>query len=194
MLFATLATLLTFLLVPTLATPSVQVQQLIARIRAEDCYGAVHQAGMHSEAGYSAAAVALLYKCQKEIEAKGWSNNVYSVPSCVAAYTMQYPYIVGTTLACAHPETDFNRTSAPHLNFNIYAQIVGDCAWNQPEACPITQQNYIDFIYGQIQQTENPSWPSSVDQVITMFKYILTWTATGSTTPYHNFDDFLHYA
>ncbi|KAK0502407.1 hypothetical protein EDD18DRAFT_1100856 [Armillaria luteobubalina] len=36
-----------------------------------------------------------------------------------------------------------------HLSYNIYANIVGDCAW-QESGCPITFQNYVDWLYGAL--------------------------------------------
>jgi hypothetical protein len=38
----------------------------------------------------------------------------------------------------------------------IYTNIVGSCA---PSGCPITQQNYIDFIYGAMSAANVTQWP-----------------------------------
>ncbi|KAH8813786.1 hypothetical protein DL96DRAFT_504244 [Flagelloscypha sp. PMI_526] len=163
-------------------------------ITGADCYAAAHGEGYHPTGGFTATGTELLRRCKSQDASQGYTNNVLAIPSCVAAYTSQSGNEVGLSLGCQHPATDFNGTALPHLDFNIYAQIVGNCAWNQPEACPITQQNFIDFIYGQIQLTDSKPWPSSVDVVINWYKYITDWTKTGDTIPYHNFDDFLHYS
>ncbi|EEB94052.1 hypothetical protein MPER_07205 [Moniliophthora perniciosa FA553] len=78
------------------------------------------------------------------------------------------------------------QTGLPHLNYNIYAGIVGDCAW-QEGGCPITQQNYIDFYYGALSEINTNVWPD-------WWGYIKDWAATGETVPYTNFDDWLHYS
>jgi len=41
----------------------------------------------------------------------------------------------------------------------VYASIVGDCAW-QEGGCPITQQNYVDFIFSQLSAAQATSYPS----------------------------------
>ena len=40
----------------------------------------------------------------------------------------------------------------------IYASIVGDCAW-APNGCPITQQNFIDFVYSTLTEIGSADWP-----------------------------------
>ncbi|KAH8827291.1 hypothetical protein DL96DRAFT_1681092 [Flagelloscypha sp. PMI_526] len=176
-----------------LATVALGASSVLA-ITPVDCYGAAHGEGFHPTGLFSAAGSALLHLCMSQDASQGYTNNVLAIPSCVAAYISQAGSEVAFSLGCQHPATNYNGTAIPHLDFNIYAQIVGDCAWNQPEACPITQQNIIDFIYRQIQQTETKPWPSSVDVVIGWYKYMTDWTKTGNTIPYHNFDDFLHYS
>ncbi|KAH8813720.1 hypothetical protein DL96DRAFT_1625219 [Flagelloscypha sp. PMI_526] len=158
------------------------------------CCAATYGEGYHPTVGFTASATELLHRCKSQDASKGYTNNVLAIPSCVAAYTSQSGNEVGLSLACQHPDTNFNGTTLPHLDFNIYAQIVGDCAWDQPAACPITQQNFIDFIYGQISLTDTKPWPSSPTVVINWFKYITDWTGTGTTVPYTNFDDFLHFS
>ncbi|KAJ7917325.1 hypothetical protein B0H13DRAFT_1870502 [Mycena leptocephala] len=74
----------------------------------------------------------------------------------------------------------------------IYGNMVGACATS---GCPITQQNYIDFVYGQMTAAGVTEWPSSSDYVITnWWKPILAWTATGASNPYANFNDWLHWS
>ncbi|KAJ7480792.1 hypothetical protein FB451DRAFT_1011027, partial [Mycena latifolia] len=67
------------------------------------------------------------------------------------------------------------------LSEQIYGNIVGDCA---PSGCPITKQNYIDFIYGAMSSAGVTTWPISVDDFINnWWDPILAWTATGDSTP-----------
>ncbi|KAF8144304.1 hypothetical protein K438DRAFT_1459280, partial [Mycena galopus ATCC 62051] len=75
----------------------------------------------------------------------------------------------------------------------IYANIVGSCAWASG-GCPITQQNYIDFYYGELTAINTANWPSSTNVVIAFWNAITAWAATGSTVPYENFNDWLHYS
>ena len=51
----------------------------------------------------------------------------------------------------------------PSLDYNVYADIVGECAW-APGGCPITQQNFIDLVYGAISQETDttPVYPECV--------------------------------
>ncbi|KAF8909950.1 hypothetical protein CPB85DRAFT_1435428 [Mucidula mucida] len=109
--------------------------------------------------------------------------DLWSVPTCVAGLTCDGGNLL-VLAQCQNPEVTV--TSAPHLNYDIYASIVGDCAW-QDGGCSITFQNYVDFLYSQLTAVGSTDWPSSVDTVKAV------WTATGETIPYTNFDDWLHY-
>ena len=46
----------------------------------------------------------------------------------------------------------------PSLDYNVYASIVGDCAWAEG-GCPITQQNFIDLVYSAISDEADPTYP-----------------------------------
>ncbi|KAJ6601615.1 hypothetical protein B0H10DRAFT_2196179 [Mycena sp. CBHHK59/15] len=83
--------------------------------------------------------------------------------------------------------------SIPNLDYNIYAKIVGDCAWAKG-GCPITQQNFIDFVYGQMSAAGTTSWPNVADVVAQWWNPIVAWTATGDSIPYTNFNDWLHWS
>jgi hypothetical protein len=50
-------------------------------------------------------------------------------------------------------------TEVPSLSYHVYANIVGDCAWNDG-GCPITQQKYIDWFYGALMAVNSTEWPS----------------------------------
>ena len=55
---------------------------------------------------------------------------------------------------------------AHFLASQLYATIVGDCAW-EPNGCPITQQNYIDFIYATLSEIGSGDWPRFVASLLT---------------------------
>ncbi|KAJ3726905.1 hypothetical protein EV361DRAFT_378360 [Lentinula raphanica] len=128
-------------------------------------------------------------------------TDIWGVQSCVAAATCQgvTPLIQMVQCTQSDSEVGSNVTvpdapSTESLDYNIYASIVGDCAW-QEGGCPITQQNYIDFVYGTLSAINTDVWPSDVNDVITnWWDYITAWTVTGDTVPYLNFNDWLHYS
>ncbi|KAJ6505583.1 hypothetical protein C8R45DRAFT_1091283 [Mycena sanguinolenta] len=118
-------------------------------------------------------------------------TSIWSHQPCVAAATCQGTTGVITLNQCKNPNV-LAAGEIPNLAFTIYTNIVGSCA---PDGCPITQQNYIDFIYGAMSAANVTEWPSSVDDVITQWwQPILDWTATGDTIPYTNFNDWLHWS
>ncbi|KAJ7086332.1 hypothetical protein B0H15DRAFT_782058, partial [Mycena belliarum] len=59
---------------------------------------------------------------------------------------------------------------------------------------PITQQNYIDFYYGELSAIHTANFPTSLDVVIALWQAISVWAATGATVPYLNFNDWLHFS
>ena len=106
----------------------------------------------------------------------------------------------------------FTTLTFTSLNYTqIYANIVGECAW-EPNGCPITFQNYVDFYYGALSAVGSTNWPryvfrfcvtlqrlicvySDVEQVQTRYwEPMLEWAATGDVLPYTNFNDWLHYS
>ncbi|KZV75465.1 hypothetical protein PENSPDRAFT_680940 [Peniophora sp. CONT] len=84
----------------------------------------------------------------------------------------------------------------PSLDYNVYASIVGDCAWAEG-GCPITKQNFIDLVYGAISETTQGPYPKSSEVLIDYYiKPIFDWTAFDMSTgvPYVNFNDWLHWS
>ncbi|KAJ6582490.1 hypothetical protein DFH09DRAFT_874845, partial [Mycena vulgaris] len=75
----------------------------------------------------------------------------------------------------------------------IYAHIVGSCAFS-PSGCPITQHKFIDFYYGTLNATNSINYPTSSAVVVAVWKAITVWAATGTTVPYLNFNDWLHFS
>ncbi|KAK7043324.1 chitin synthase [Favolaschia claudopus] len=115
-------------------------------------------------------------------------NNLWGIPSCVAAATC---YGVGDLITSVQCQTGFTLTNAAQtsLDGNIYAGIVGGCT-----SCAITQQNYVDFYYGQLTAINTANWPSSNAVVQALWSAITAWTATSLSVPYQNFNDWLHYS
>ncbi|KAI0765450.1 hypothetical protein C8Q74DRAFT_1371246 [Fomes fomentarius] len=126
------------------------------------------------------------------------SANLWADKNCVAAALASNidKAIIPDTLvgaaSCKNPDGIKSAQSQPSLDYNIYAEIVGDCAW-QEGGCPVTQQNFIDFVYSTLTALGKGNWPSSVDVVLESWNQELAWTLTGDTIPYTNLNDFLHY-
>ncbi|KAJ7310018.1 hypothetical protein DFH08DRAFT_1049527 [Mycena albidolilacea] len=123
----------------------------------------------------------------------GTFNNLWGIKSCVAAATC---YGVGDLVTSVECQTGFTVTNAAQasLDYNtIYAGIVGSCAFASG-GCSITQQNYIDFYYGELTAINSANFPSSNAVVIAFWNAITVWAATGSSVPYLNFNDWLHFS
>lgn len=119
---------------------------------------------------------------------------LWSKTSCVAAATCSGSHNVYVVANCSSPAIPIKQESVPSLSFNIYANIVGSCAYDQPQACPITFQKYVDWFYGSLSAIGSTSWPPNVEFVRENYwNPITNWTATGDVIPYNNFNDWLHW-
>ncbi|KAJ7118121.1 hypothetical protein C8R44DRAFT_673623 [Mycena epipterygia] len=133
-----------------------------------------------------ASVVRLTFACLKANGTSIWSH-----AACVAAATCQGTTSVVTLNQCQNPSV-LAASSIPNLSGAIWSSIVGSCS---ATGCPMTQQNYIDFIYGSMSAAGVTEWPSSVNDVISQWwDPIVKWTATGETVPYSNFNDWLHWS
>ncbi|KAJ7664672.1 hypothetical protein DFH06DRAFT_1392486 [Mycena polygramma] len=153
-----------------------------------DCIEFGKYIGTHDNTGtYSPACASVTEACLKENGTSIWSH-----AACVAAATCQGTYGVIILNQCQNPNV-LPASSIPNWSAAIYGSIVGDCA---SFGCPITQQNYIDFVYGQMSLVNvTNAWPSSVNDVISQWwDPITAWTATGNSIPYSNFNDWLHWS
>ncbi|KAK6995951.1 hypothetical protein R3P38DRAFT_3222899 [Favolaschia claudopus] len=105
-------------------------------------------------------------------------NTLWGIKSCVAAGTC---YGVGDLITSVGCQTGFIVTNSAQaaLPTSIYNGIVMGCT-----SCAITQQNYIDFYYGQLTAVNSANFPSSSAVVKAFWSVITTWAATGSTAPY----------
>ncbi|KAL1715833.1 hypothetical protein EV715DRAFT_275520 [Schizophyllum commune] len=157
------------------------------------CYSATHGFSYPDKEQYQRN---LMSACTGDEAAVNGTGNLWGNKACVAvaaSYNKIWPETVQGLAACKNMDIAC-QNEQPSLDYNIYAGIVGDCAW-EPNGCPITQQNYIDFIYGALSDIGSADWPSSVDTLLsTGWQPILDWAKTGDTIPYTNFNDFLHYA
>ncbi|KAJ7612007.1 hypothetical protein DFH06DRAFT_1109636 [Mycena polygramma] len=135
---------------------------------------------------YSPACEAITRNCLAENGTSIWSH-----PACVAAATCQGTESVIILNQCQNPNV-LPDEEIPNMAASIYGNMVGDCAVDR---CLITQQNYIDLVYGQVTAAGVTEWPSSSQYVIThWWQPILAWTGTGDSTPYANFNDWLHWS
>ncbi|KAI0745058.1 hypothetical protein C8Q76DRAFT_20921 [Earliella scabrosa] len=122
-----------------------------------------------------------------------WANKV-CVAAALAAPQHLGPKIIAGAASCNNPEGITSLAGIPSLDYNVYAGIVGECAW-QEGGCPVTRQNFIDLVYSAIDEIGTGRWPSSADAVVSMgWDRVSAWTKTGEEIPYLNLNDFLHYA
>ncbi|THV06508.1 hypothetical protein K435DRAFT_773203, partial [Dendrothele bispora CBS 962.96] len=110
--------------------------------------------------------------------------------SCVAGATCDGVNNVWVVAQCNNDAIP-GQVRLPNMSTNMYASMTGGCT--SSEGCTITQQNYIDFLYGSLSAINTNVWPNSVDQVINWWDAITSWTQTGDSIPYANFNDWLHF-
>ncbi|KIY48895.1 hypothetical protein FISHEDRAFT_73226 [Fistulina hepatica ATCC 64428] len=155
------------------------------------CYNSVR--GLLSEPGRQWISP-LANACQNWVAKNNtqlWSNKV-----CVAAAAVSSPSTLRNFDVCvtgAIPSIVIpSQKDLKSLDYNVYASIVGGCAW-QKGGCPMTQQNFIDLVYSSVSAYGGKNFPSSPQEVIDHWNIIKKWTATGDKIPYLNFNDWLHY-
>ncbi|KAJ7181153.1 hypothetical protein C8R46DRAFT_1319881 [Mycena filopes] len=136
-------------------------------------------------ANFSPACADVTNACLKEDGTSIWSH-----AACVAAATCQGTANVIFLNQCQNPNV-LEAGAIPNLSAAIYGAIVGSCA---ATGCPITQQNYTDFIYGSMAAANVTQWPNVNDVILQWWTPIVQWAATGSSIPYANFNDWLHFS
>ncbi|KAL1736176.1 hypothetical protein EV714DRAFT_279541 [Schizophyllum commune] len=162
-----------------------------------NCYASVHEWGGVIQ--YEPYQGNLMDACRYNDGAVGGiiggTGNLWGYKACVAVAisdTKIGPFTVQGLASCENKNLTCE-WEEPNLDFNLYASIVGECAWDN--GCPITQQNYIDFIYGTLSEIGSSDWPSSVDTLLENgWRALLDWAKTGDTIPYQNLNDYLHYS
>ncbi|KAK6995938.1 chitin synthase, partial [Favolaschia claudopus] len=112
-------------------------------------------------------------------------NTLWSIKSCVAAATC---YGVGDLITSVECQTGFVVTNSAQAALPTSVRVL---TWRNSA---ITQQNYIDFYYGQLTAVNSANFPSSSAVVKAFWSVITTWAATGSTVPYKNFNDWFHFS
>jgi len=132
---------------------------------------------------------ALMTACEQLPAAE--ATNPWGQAACLAAATCAgYGTLVRNRLTCL----GFNVPALLNMiiDYNLYASIVGSCAW-APGGCPITPQNYIDFIYRTLVSIQSSAFPiGAQDLVDTYFSPIVSWIAQ-TDAPYANFLDWLRW-
>ncbi|KAJ7020356.1 hypothetical protein C8F04DRAFT_1403667 [Mycena alexandri] len=118
-------------------------------------------------------------------------TSIWSHAECVAAATCQGTRGVVINSQCNNHNVA-HIASIPNLSGAVYATIVGSAA--AAANAPITQQNYIDFVFGQMSAASVTQWPTADYVVSNWWTPITTWAATGNSVPYSNFNDWLHYS
>ncbi|GJE99106.1 hypothetical protein PsYK624_153520 [Phanerochaete sordida] len=119
------------------------------------------------------------------------SGKLWSSPICLAAATCAglEPFLEAlccSTGRCLDPARE------PSLDYNLYASIVGPCAW-APGGCPVQPKDFVKFYYDTLLDMGSFNLPP-VRTVVGWWYSIISWTATGSQIPYKNFNDWLHYS
>ncbi|KIY47424.1 hypothetical protein FISHEDRAFT_74723 [Fistulina hepatica ATCC 64428] len=166
---------------------------LISRENIElECYDGTH--AMVSEYG-SAWIVPLAVACYEyvaENNTQMWSSEICVAAASVSGVTVLRDFCV--CISKSYPSIVIpSQTDLESLSYDVYANVVGDCAW-QPGGCPITQQNFIDMVYGSITAYGGTNWPTSAQEVIDQWNIIVAWAGTYPAVPYLNFNDWLHYS
>ncbi|KAJ7060396.1 hypothetical protein C8F01DRAFT_1084139 [Mycena amicta] len=146
------------------------------------CVGYEKYIGIHDGSlNFSPGCASVTSSCLKENGTSIWSHS-----QCVAAASCQGTLSVITLSQCENPNV-LAAGSIPNLSGAIWTSIVGS-------GSSMTQQNFIDFVYGAMSTANVTTWPSYDDVVKYWWDPIVTWTATGETIPYKNFNDWLHWS
>ncbi|KAF5365285.1 hypothetical protein D9758_005330 [Tetrapyrgos nigripes] len=124
------------------------------------------------------------------------SADIWGVKHCVGAAFCDGTENLLHLAKCQNQAIDSTDGTSPSLNYNIWAGIVGDCAWNPEGSCPMTRQNFIDFVYGSFSDINiaPDAYPDSSLVIKNWWDPLKEWTATGNTIPYLNLNDWLHYS
>ncbi|KAI0317873.1 hypothetical protein OF83DRAFT_93727, partial [Amylostereum chailletii] len=159
--------------ITTLIFASCAYAASIAERQTGACYSAVHQIAA-DRPFVQPLADACLNSINKDVS-QLWNSKL-----CVAAGVTSSPGYLRDYATCgAANETEVPVLAAiPHLDYSVYAEIVGSCAYDEG-GCPITQQNFIDLVYSAISGAGLTIYPN-VDDLITYYiQPLITWANTG---------------
>ncbi|KAF7324053.1 hypothetical protein MKEN_00627700 [Mycena kentingensis (nom. inval.)] len=127
---------------------------------------------------YSAGCASVTNACLKENGTSIWSHSL-----CVAAAGCQGTRSVITLNQCQNPNV-LVASSIPNLSSATWTSITGSSSGR------MSQQNFIDFVYGAMSTAGVTSeWPTVDDVIQYWWTPIVEWTAAGETIPYANFND-----
>ncbi|KAI4523035.1 hypothetical protein K525DRAFT_255024 [Schizophyllum commune Loenen D] len=152
------------------------------------CYSATHGFEYNDKEQYQRN---LMDACTAD-ESVTECGDLWGSAACVAAaisFSKIWPGTVQGLAACKNNEIACQADQLD-LDQSIFSDIVGGDG-----SGAMTQQNYIDFIYGTLSAIGSTDYPSSPDELVANgWQPLVAWTATGDSIPYSNFNDFLHYA
>lgn len=156
-----------------------------------ECVAAEKNIGWY-QGKYSEVCAVMINECAGKGTYSTW---IWGKTACIAAAICTGSKITQLLARCAN-DNILPREQVPAMSKNVYRNIVGPCA---DQGCPITQQKYVDWVYGAIKtlnQSRNTTlWPESGEYVVeNWWKPLKEWTKTGDVVPYKNLNDFLHYA
>ncbi|PBK98636.1 hypothetical protein ARMGADRAFT_1131072 [Armillaria gallica] len=162
-----------------------------ADLPSPECVAAIKSIGLYHE-GYDVSCARLVFDCLAKVNGtEGETIYLWSKTSCATAATCQGTSRLVQLAQCYNSEVN-DACDISHLSYNIYANIVGDCAW-QEGGCPITFQNYVDWFYGALSAVNATIWPELLCQRRSKLG-LYSRLDTDRSLPYTNFDDWLHYS
>ncbi|KAK7465253.1 hypothetical protein VKT23_005232 [Stygiomarasmius scandens] len=141
----------------------------------------------HYNGDFSAACVLLVNDCHRTLN-NTQSIDLWAQRSCVAGATCDGVDNVWVVAQCNNDAIP-GQIRLANMSTSMFSQMTGGCA---SESCEITQQNYIDFLYGSLSAIDSTVFPDSVEQVINWWNAITSWTQTGDSIPFSRFNDWLH--
>ncbi|KAF5368538.1 hypothetical protein D9758_002475 [Tetrapyrgos nigripes] len=137
---------------------------------------------------FSQACVRLVNDCHRTLN-NTKSIDVWAHRSCVAGATCSGVNLVSTIAQCDNTAVP-GQVRLANLSTAVFEEMTAGCS--SKKSCSMSHQNYIDFFYGSLSAINSNVWPNSTDQVTNWWNAITSWTKTGDTIPYHNFNDWLH--
>jgi hypothetical protein len=124
-------------------------------------------------------------------QASNFTIYIWGRKSCVAAATCESPAAIVKLTQCHDDSGERNgQADTPGLGTILWSNLVGK---NADNGDGLTQQKYVDFIYGTLSELKSTTWPASSQAVIDeWYKPLSNYINKGQVIPYRAFDDYLH--
>ncbi|KZV71358.1 hypothetical protein PENSPDRAFT_577960 [Peniophora sp. CONT] len=176
-------------------TIAVDAAATIGKRQSSECYSASLDLSVYERS----FVYPLFEQCSNALSTEEAKQNPWVNKDCVAAAIVASLPDFHNALECVENSDSItlpDYSTWPSLDYNVYASIVGDCAWADG-GCPVTMQNFVDLIYGSISTESKAVYP---DSTTTLTKYyitpVFTWTSVSvdAGIPYTNFNDWLHHS